>query len=191
MARLNFYRKKSRKIKTTKFILVIAIILGVGFISYEGITFFINGLYSQALSADKSLLEKVGISLSNSSQAAVQMKLDNVIQSYSNMMSVQSQTLYQVKEMLNGVNKFHSMISFFNDLTSNVSNDISISDLSYTSNSSTLVKFSQFRRSGNSTTLILEEKAIEGSGYTFSVSSSNNQSWYKAYNETISVGESR
>lgn len=191
MPRLNFYRKKVRKIKLTKFIIILAVIFGVGLASYEGIDFFVRGLYVHALSADSTLLGKVGISISTLSQSQVQKRLDNVIQSYSNTLNSQSQLLFQIKDTLNGVNKFHSTVALLNELGTTIGSKVSISSLNYKSISSTFLSFEQVQSADDSTSLNLEKKVIESSGYTFALSNSEDQNWYRASNESISVSDKK
>jgi D-alanyl-lipoteichoic acid acyltransferase DltB (MBOAT superfamily) len=75
MPRVNFYRQKHRKMKLSKFIILMVVIISIGFLSYEFIGVFINDLYIHAISADRNLLENAGISLSMS-KGQIQSRLD-------------------------------------------------------------------------------------------------------------------
>jgi hypothetical protein len=144
-----------------------------------------------ALSADSALLGKVGISISTLSQSQVQKRLDNVIQSYSNTLNSQSQLLFQIKDTLNGVNKFHSTVALLNELGTTIGSKVSISSLNYKSISSTFLSFEQVQSADDSTSLNLEKKVIESSGHTFALSNSEDQNWYRVSNESISVSDKK
>ncbi len=185
MPRINFYAKKRRKIKLSKFIILILIIVGVGVLSYGFIDVFINELYTHAIAADRNLLEKGGISLSMS-KGQIQNGLDEIIKNYSNNLNIQSQLLLKMKDDLNGANKFHSAIDFLNKISGQ--STFTISSLSYVSNSATLLTFNQISISDDSTLLDFEQQILENSGYTFSISYPQSQNWYKAFEEIISIG---
>ncbi|MGC8545250.1 hypothetical protein [Athalassotoga sp.] len=185
MPRVNFYHQKHRKMKLSKFIILMAVIIGVGFLSYELIDVFVNDLYTHAISADRNLLENAGISLSMS-KGQIQNRLDEVIKNYSNNLNVQSQLLLKMKDDLNEVNKFHSSIDVLDKISGQ--STFTVSALSYLSNSATLLTFNQISLSDDSTILDLERQIIENSGYTFSISYPQSQNWYKASEEIISVG---
>ncbi len=186
MPRVNFYTKKRRKIKLSKFIILMVIIIGVGFLSYKFIDIFVSDLYIHAISANRDLLENAGISLSMPKDQ-IQSKLGEVIKNYSNNLNVQSQLLLKMKNDLNGINKFHSLITVLNEISGQAT--FTVSTFSYVSNSSTLLTFNQILMSDYSTIPDLEREIVENLGYTFSISYPQSQNWYKAYEETVSIGE--
>lgn len=161
------------------------IVIAVGILSYGFIDTFINDLYIQAISGEKNLLENAGISLS-SKEAQIQSRLDEIIRDYSNNLNVQSGLLYQMKENLNGVDKFHSAIYLLDAMASKTT--LSISDLTYFGKSATLVSFYQITDTHDSTTVDVEKKIVERSGYTLTLSYPKSQNWYKASEHIISVG---
>jgi hypothetical protein len=185
MPRVNFYRQKHRKMKLSKFIILMVVIISIGFLSYEFIGVFINDLYIHAISADRNLLENAGISLSMS-KGQIQSRLDEVIKNYSNNLNIQSQLLLKMKDDLNETNKFHSSIDILDKISGQPT--FTVSELSYAGNSATLLTFHQISISDDSTILDLEQQIIENSGYTFSISSPQSQNWYKANEKIISVG---
>ncbi|BBJ28294.1 hypothetical protein [Athalassotoga saccharophila] len=185
MPRVNFYTKKRRKIKFSKFIVLMVMIIGIGIASYLFIDLFINGLYTQAISGQKNLLENAGIYLSMR-QDQIQNRLDAVINDYSKNLDLQSKILYQIKDYINGVNEFHSAVSLIREMADSAT--FTIVSFSYSANSSTPLVFSQIIDVNNSNVADVERKIAESEGYKFSVSDSQFQTWFKTYEQTISIG---
>lgn len=185
MPRINFYPRKRRKIKVSKFVILMAVILGIGFASYFFIDLFINNLYTQAISGQKNLLESAGIFMSMG-QEQIQNRLNAVINEYSKNLDTQSKILYQIKENLNGVNEFHASVSLIRKIANSAT--LTVVSLSYSSDSSTPLIFSQIINADNINVLDIERKIAESNGYVFSISYPQSQNWFKASEQVISIG---
>ncbi len=185
MPKVNFYTKKRRKIKFSKFAILMAIIIGISIGSYLFIDLFINNLYTQAISGQKNLLENAGIYLSMR-QDQIQHRLDEVINDYSKNLDLRSKILYQIKDYVNGVNEFHSAISLIREMSDRAA--FTVVTFSYVANSSTPLTFSQIVDADNLNVVDIEKNIAEGEGYVFSVSNSQSQPWFKTYGQTVSIG---
>ncbi|MGC8705141.1 MAG: hypothetical protein ACP5RU_06765 [Athalassotoga sp.] len=185
MPRVNFYTKKRRKIRFSKFAILMIIIIGIGIASYLFIDLFINSLYTQAISGQKNLLQNAGIYLSMR-QDQIQNHLDAVINEYSKNIDIQSKILYQIKDYINGVNEFHSAVSLVRQMADNAT--FTVVSFSYSANSATPLIFSQIMDINNLNIADVERKIAEGEGYKFSVSGSQSQTWFKTYEQTVSIG---
>ncbi len=164
-----------------------AIIVGVGFSFYFVSTNMIDGIYENALSADKKLFSIAGISsLTDLSKGEVQSKIDEQIQQYSNILNSQSRTLSYMKDFAKGVEKFHSTMQAMNNVYKKIDGKASLSYLHYNTKSASTLQIIQFT-SKNGGTLSLEKELFDKLGYKVQMNKSAASSWYKTSSESISI----
>lgn len=162
--------------------------MGIGFLLYFVGENMINSLYQSALSADDKLLAIAGISsFSGVSKSEIQSRVDEQIQRYTNLLNSQSHTLFSIKDNLENVENFHSILMALNSVTNKVSGKVSFSYLRYVEKSATPLFFIQFRTEKSTDVLAIEKKVFEGFGYKIHVEKSQKSNWYKAFNDAVSV----
>ncbi len=168
--------------------MVIGLVVGIGLLFYFIGESVINNLYQNALSADDKLLSIAGISsFSSVPKSEIQSRVDEQIQRYTNLLNSQSHMLFSIKNGLENVEKFHSILTALNFVTNEISGKISFSYLRYVEKSATPLFFIQFRTEENSNVLATEKKIFESLGYKVYIEKSQASNWYKASNDIVSV----
>ena len=162
-------------------------IVGVGFSFYFVSTKMIDGIYENALSADKNLLSIAGISsLTDLSKGEVQSKIDEQIQRYSNILNSQSRTLSYMKNFAKGVEDFHSIIQAVNNVYKKIDRKVSFSYLCYKTGSASPLQIIQFTPKDDNI-LSLEKELFDKLGYKFQMSKPTTSNWYKTSSESIII----
>ncbi len=162
-------------------------IVGVGFSFYFISTKMIDGIYENALSADKNLLSVAGISsLTDMSKGEIQLKIDDQIQRYSGILNSQSRTLSYMKDFAKGVEDFHSTIQAINDVYKKIDGKTSFSYLHYETKSASPLQITQFIPKDDNI-LNLEKKLFDELGYKIQINKSTTSNWYKTSSESILI----
>ncbi len=168
--------------------MVMGLIIGVGFIFYFVGETVINNLYQSSLSTDDKLLSVAGISsFSSVSKSEIQSRVDKQIWRYTNLLNTQSRTLSSIKNTLENVEKFHSILMALNLATDKVNGKISFSYFRYVENSATPLYFIQFRTDKSTEILYIEKKVFESLGYKTHIEKFQTSNWYKASNDALSI----
>ena len=162
-------------------------IVGVGFSFYFISTKMIDGIYENALSADKNLLSIAGVSsLTELSKGEIQLKIDEQIRRYSSILNSQSRTLSYMKDFAKGVEDFHSTIQAVNDVYKEIDGKTSFSYLHYETKSASPLQITQFIPKDDNI-LNLEKKLFNKLGYKIQINKSTTSNWYKTSSESILI----
>ncbi|GEM_PF-1340902 len=183
--RVNFYRKKVRKVKSSKFLIAMGIILLLGFSFYFVSSKMMDKIYANALSADQNLLNAAGISsFSALSKEDIQRRIDDQIARYSTLLNSKSRVLSYMKDTLEGVNDFHYTFYSVQNVFEKFKSQISLATLEYSTASSTPIEMVQFGLEDSS--VPLEEKSyFEKLGYKVQLVENAGSKWYKTKSEKI------
>ncbi len=183
--RVNFYRKKVRKVKSSKFLIAMGIILLLGFSFYFVSSKMMDKIYANALSADQNLLNAAGISsFSALSKEDIQRRIDDQIARYSTLLNSKSRVLSYMKDTLEGVNDFHYTFYSVQNVFEKFKGQISLATLEYSTASSTPIEMVQFGLEDSS--VPLEEKSyFEKLGYKVQLVENAGSKWYKTKSEKI------
>ena len=166
-----------------------AIIAGIGFSFYFISTNMIDGIYENALSADKNLLSIAGIpSLAGLSKGEVQSKIDEQIQRYHSVLNSKSRILSYMKDFIEGVGKFHSTIQAVNSVYKKIGGRVSLSYLHYKTKSASTLQMIQFVPEGDNV-LDLEKVLFKKLGYKIQMNKVQTSNWYKTSSEFVMISK--
>ncbi len=164
-----------------------AIIIGVGVSFYAISTKMIRDIYASSLSADRNLLNAMGVSsFETVSWNDIQNRIDEQIAKYTNSLNIKSSILLSMKETLQSVDDFHRTVYSLQNVFQTLNGALSISYFGYDFKGSTPLEISEFMLKENAQKIVEEEKRIfEKSGYEAVFVKNPQSQWYKTTKETL------
>ncbi len=150
----------------------------------------IRDIYASSLSADKNLLNAVGVSSFESlSWDDIQNRIDTQISRYTNSLNMKSRVLLALKETLQNVNDFHKTIYSVQNVFEDLDGSVSISYLEYSFKGSTPLEINEFMLKENAERVVNEEeKLFQKFGYDVNFTENKKSKWYKTTSKTMYLG---
>ncbi len=150
----------------------------------------IKDIYASSLSADKNLLNAVGVSSFESlSWDDIQNRIDTQIARYTSSLNARSRTLFSLKETLQNVNDFHKTLYSLQSVFARLDGSVSLSYLKYSFKGATPLEIGEFMLKKDSQVVINEEKKLfKELDYEVNFTESKKPEWYKTTSRILYLG---